>query len=45
MDYFQTFGPAQGQQARYVRGKVRKVRPASRRPEAPLNIDEKKSKL
>jgi hypothetical protein len=45
MDYFQPFGAAQGQQARYVRREVGEVRPATRRPEALLNIDDKKSEL
>jgi hypothetical protein len=45
MDHFEPFGPAQSQQARYVRREVGEVRSPARRPEATLNIDEKKSEV
>jgi hypothetical protein len=45
MDYFQPFGPTQGQQVRYVGREIGEVRLATRRPEALLNIDEKKSEV
>jgi hypothetical protein len=45
MDYFQPFGPALSQQARYVRREVGEARPPASRPEGLLNIDEKKSKV